>query len=672
MRKNLLLPSVLLFFFCCLAPSAEAEFIDISRSDAELDILYLAEKGIISTINEDGSQKLLFHPKKFITRVEFLKLSLIAFGYENEAKKVNVREYSFLDTEADEWYSQYVAYAKKKDIVRGYDGNLFLPEKSISRAEAIKLLTLISRIKTDSDGEVLFVDVPRRAWFFHFVDRLESQCILKTDTLFFRPNDLLTREDMATYVRRILFIRDEGGLCEEESEVVVELVIGEEMETVEINNISEEDVATEDEELVDQEKESEEGWATFTREIFGYSFSLPELWWWAESSGEDETIVQIEAGLEEDITDENKTATISIVDQVIPEYTFIKEDGEVTISLPRDENTSFRVSGFVVYEDELETIARSISVTDAEEAEEAEESPEFSVRLSDDNPVYSKIPNNATNVPVLKLVFQAPEEEDVLIQQVSITRTGLGNVEDIRAVKLFEGFVHKGRKQSFGKDDHRATIRLVRDPLLIPKGQEKEFIIAADFSAEAGGGQHAFSIQKQEDIIAIGGTSGKVIPAEGSFPISSKKTNTSDISSGSISVSFNHPASVIRTGLMQQELAKVTISEEESIENVLLKALTISFDGIQDGDLKNLSLAFRGETLSQNVETTANREATFVINGEYIDGLPINQSRQKTLTIIGDVYGGATDAFQVSIDDVTTDIIAVGEDSGFYFPIEGE
>jgi hypothetical protein len=94
-------------------------------------------------------------------------------------------------------------------------------------------------------------------------------------------------------------------------------------------------------------------------------------------------------------------------------------------------------------------------------------------------------------------------------------------------------------------------------------------------------------------------------------------------------------------------------------------ALTLTFSDIQDGDIQNLFLDFRGDVVSNVVQQTKDGRATFFFIGEYENGLPINQSRQKTIKLRGDIMGGVGESFSIFLDDPGTDVIATGKDSGF-------
>ncbi|PIQ76659.1 hypothetical protein COU78_05190 [Candidatus Peregrinibacteria bacterium CG10_big_fil_rev_8_21_14_0_10_49_24] len=113
----------------------------------------LKDKGVIEGY-DDGT----FKPTAHINRAEFLKIVMESRGKVSEGSRC------FPDV-TDEWFAGYVCTAKKEGIIDGYPNGFFKPEKSISFAEASKILSLAY----EQDVEQNSPD-----WYEPFVRALEN------------------------------------------------------------------------------------------------------------------------------------------------------------------------------------------------------------------------------------------------------------------------------------------------------------------------------------------------------------------------------------------------------------------------------------------------------------------------------------------------------------------
>ena len=111
--------------------SQSNDYTDVSPTDwFNNAVSTLSNMGILNGYEDDT-----FRPKATITRAEFAKIAVSFFDYESiEADNV------FTDVAEGTWYENYVAVAAEIGLIEGYDGNIFRPEASITRAEACTII----------------------------------------------------------------------------------------------------------------------------------------------------------------------------------------------------------------------------------------------------------------------------------------------------------------------------------------------------------------------------------------------------------------------------------------------------------------------------------------------------------------------------------------------------
>lgn len=124
-----------------------------------LAISFLKERGIISGY-PDGS----FRAKKHINRAEALKILFLTLN-KAEIKFQEPFMY-FPDVKKSDWFYDSIYRALQKNIVEGYSGGFFYPEKPISRAESLKLLLLEDGGPIPDEVFTMpYSDVPIDSWF---------------------------------------------------------------------------------------------------------------------------------------------------------------------------------------------------------------------------------------------------------------------------------------------------------------------------------------------------------------------------------------------------------------------------------------------------------------------------------------------------------------------------
>lgn len=118
-------------------------------------------------------------------------------------KKANA---AFVDVVANQWFYKYVNDLTKRGLLSGtnnYDGTYsFRPESSISRAEFAAILARASGANLGAYSYSSFADVPVSHWACQSVSWARSAGIVTGSSGYFRPNDNVTRQEMAVMLTR--------------------------------------------------------------------------------------------------------------------------------------------------------------------------------------------------------------------------------------------------------------------------------------------------------------------------------------------------------------------------------------------------------------------------------------------------------------------------------------
>lgn len=163
---------------------------------AEENVNRLVEKNVISKADK-------FRPNDYITREEFVKMAVTAFGLYDETAKAD-----FKDVSADTWYAPYIASAYVKGIVTGNPDGSFGVGKNITRQEMAVILCRILNAEYAGEAEDKFADDEKIAgWAKAAVYEMKKRGIINgVGENIFEPESCATR---AMAARMIDFMMSE-------------------------------------------------------------------------------------------------------------------------------------------------------------------------------------------------------------------------------------------------------------------------------------------------------------------------------------------------------------------------------------------------------------------------------------------------------------------------------
>ncbi len=218
--------TILCLILSSLGFAATDAFKDIKYSWARDAINALKESGIM-----DGDDKGNFNPEDSVTRGEFAKILAEALALDTEEKGRSEAEEDTAETGSgfsdidDEDVEKAVAALKELGIIEGYEDSLFRPERKITRAEAVAMLTRVVKLGENSDlfdreWSQSFTDVNPESWEFSYVEIGNRLGIVPIHFgLAFQPRKAATKAEIASMLKNTLDLRVlEGSLAETDSE----------------------------------------------------------------------------------------------------------------------------------------------------------------------------------------------------------------------------------------------------------------------------------------------------------------------------------------------------------------------------------------------------------------------------------------------------------------------
>lgn len=199
----------------CIEGETTSIFPDVPRSHKNFRAIeYLASpqvrnNAIFQVLNgyPDGT----FKPRLPVNRAELLKIIIEAHDkYGKHVTFLNTAPYCFSDVPREEWFAQYVCYAKQQGWVNGYQDGSFKPAQTVSKAEAIKMMMEIFAFDIpEQANSIPFADVESGEWFAPYLEVAHENEILEETSGFYSPHQGMTRASVAESIYRILGIEFE-------------------------------------------------------------------------------------------------------------------------------------------------------------------------------------------------------------------------------------------------------------------------------------------------------------------------------------------------------------------------------------------------------------------------------------------------------------------------------
>jgi len=175
---------------------AFAEFTDLDDSNPNYTaIMELVNQGILQGYDDDT-----FRADQEVTRAETTKIVLLGAGFD----VMEPTELHFNDVSLGDWHVNYVESAYLSGLVQGYDNGNFLPNQTVTRAEATKIVLSSVELEYEEVAEDIYADVTYEDWFAPYAAYASEWNIVpaQTDGLW-HPNEDVTRGELAEMMYRL-------------------------------------------------------------------------------------------------------------------------------------------------------------------------------------------------------------------------------------------------------------------------------------------------------------------------------------------------------------------------------------------------------------------------------------------------------------------------------------
>lgn len=111
----------------------------------------------------------------------------------------------FVDIDEAKWATRPITKLAEAGIISGTGEGKFQPNRSVTRAEVVKMLTGILSEDAEQKPAQSFEDVSESDWVFPYVNKAtRTGLIIGSADGLFHPDDLITREEMAVMTVRLL------------------------------------------------------------------------------------------------------------------------------------------------------------------------------------------------------------------------------------------------------------------------------------------------------------------------------------------------------------------------------------------------------------------------------------------------------------------------------------
>jgi len=222
---------------------AETQFVVLTVGEAESDGLRTAGRVVsltaerierkpdgkttvtpLTTFGKPVTVRIPFDEVDDPTKVAVYRLNEETGEWEYRGGRVNVEEgyveieltsfsqyavmefYTFRDIQGH-WGQGAIQRMATRRLVKGVGDDLFAPDRTITRAEFVALVVRMMKLSAQENADLPYLDVKAADWFFPEVAAAVQGNLIPADQTLFRPNDAITRQEMAQVLAQAMILR---------------------------------------------------------------------------------------------------------------------------------------------------------------------------------------------------------------------------------------------------------------------------------------------------------------------------------------------------------------------------------------------------------------------------------------------------------------------------------
>lgn len=278
----------------------------------------------------------------------------------------------------------------------------------------------------------------------------------------------------------------------------------------------------------------------------------------------------------------------------------------------------------------------------------------LSVALSADTPASASLPLGATGVTYTKFNVTASNDGDIVLQSVTVHRSGVGTPSDFENVYLYDGMTRLTTGRSINTSTNQATFNNLN--LTIARGTTKTLMIVADMlSSGTGSGSSSLGIEAASGIAAGGAT------VTGSFPVMGNMMGMTNVTAGTITIEKTGSLTNPKAGETGAKIASFRLTAGSS-EDIKVTGITLYNSGsVQSDRLTNFMLKQGGSTVA-TAAAMANNNIMLTFSAPFM----LEKGASRTFELYGDVAASARsgDTIVIYLDN-SADLHSVGQTYGF-------
>lgn len=261
----------------------------------------------------------------------------------------------------------------------------------------------------------------------------------------------------------------------------------------------------------------------------------------------------------------------------------------------------------------------------------------------------SSVPEQATNVNVLKFMVTNGNSSPATVTQVTVKRTGAGSTSNISNVFLYQGASRLTSGRSINSSTNEAVFSGLS--IVVPANGSVTLDVLVDIANGATGTTHQFSVTS----VMLGSTA-----ATGSAM--GNPMNIANVDVGTVTIAKTGTITNPKVGQQGARVASFTLNASSSEDMVVKRITLLQAGAVTSSYLSNLQLKQAGNTLATIASLDSKDKANFEVN------FALAKGDTRTFEVYADISGaartGSSETIKFYVEE-TSDIFAVGQTYGF-------